>query len=111
MQRLWGRKVGDLGFADFVRKAQWMAKKLGKDLVRIDRWEPSTQTCRVCGCRRAMRLNTRTFECEACGHIEDRDVNASQNILEAGRRLRLGASSKTAHRRQDALATAEFHVL
>jgi putative transposase len=30
MQRLWGRKVGDLGFADFLLKAQWMAKKLGQ---------------------------------------------------------------------------------
>ena len=32
MRRLWGRKVGDLGFADFLLKAQWIAKKLGKDL-------------------------------------------------------------------------------
>jgi hypothetical protein len=36
MHQLWGRKVGDLGFADFLLKAQWMAKKLGKDLVKID---------------------------------------------------------------------------
>ena len=39
MHRLWGRKVGDLGFADFLLKAQWMAKKLGRDLVKIDCWE------------------------------------------------------------------------
>ena len=31
MHRLWGGKVGDLGFADFLFKAQWMAKKLGRD--------------------------------------------------------------------------------
>ena len=26
MHRLWGRKVGDLGFADFLLKAQWMSR-------------------------------------------------------------------------------------
>jgi len=111
MQQLWGRKVGDLGFADFLSKAEWMAKKLVRDLVKIDPWEPSTQTCRVCGRRREIPLNMRTFECHGCGHVEHRDVNASHNILEAGRRLRSGASSKTAHGRQDALVTAESHAL
>jgi putative transposase len=111
MQQLWGRKVGDLGFADFLSKAGWLARKLGRELLKIDEWEPSTKTCRVCGCRREMPLNMRMFECDACGHAEQRDVNASHNILEAGRRLRSGASSKTAHGWQDALVTAESHAL
>jgi putative transposase len=51
MHQLWGRKVGDLGFADFLLKAQWMVKKLGKDLIKIDRWEPTTKTCHLCGTR------------------------------------------------------------
>jgi putative transposase len=51
MQQLWGRKVGDLGFADFLLKAQWMAKKLGRNLVKIDCWEPTTKTCHLCGYR------------------------------------------------------------
>src|SRR6516165_3448213 len=109
IQQLWGRKVGDLGFADFLSKAEWMAKKLVRDLVKIDPWEPSTRTSSVCGRRREIPLNMRTFECHGCGHVEHRDVNASHNILEAGRRLRSGASSKTAHGRQDALVTAESH--
>ena len=111
MQQLWGRKVGDLGFADFLSKAGWMARKLGRDLIKIDQWEATTKTCRVCGRRRDMPLNMRIFVCEGCGHIEHRDLNASNNILEAGRRLRSGASSKTAHGWQDALVTAESHAL
>jgi putative transposase len=111
MQRLWGRKVGDLGFADFLLKAQWMVKKLGKDVVKIDRWEPTTTLCHLCGHRQDMRLNMRTFVCDGCGNVECRDVNASHNILEAGRRLRSGAPSKTTHRWQDALVTAESHAL
>ena len=95
MHQLWGRKVGDLGFADFLLKAQWMAKKLGKDLVKIDCWEPTTKTCHLCGHCQDMPLNVRTFVCGGCGNIECRDVNAAHNILEAGRRLRSGDTRKT----------------
>jgi transposase len=81
-----------------------MAKKLVRDLLKIGQWEPSTKTCRMCGRRREMPLNVRIFVCECCGHVEHRDLNASHNILEAGRRLRSGASSKTTHGWQDALS-------
>jgi len=58
MHQLWGRKVADLGFADFLLKVQWMAQKLGKDLVKIDRWEPTTKTCHLCGHVQDMPLNS-----------------------------------------------------
>ena len=110
MHQLWGRKVGDLGFADFLLKTQWMATKLGKELVKIDRWEPTTQICHVCGHRQEMPLNMRTFVCGGCGNVEDRDVNASHNILEAGRSLRSGATRKTSQEASGAI-TAESHRL
>ena len=110
MQQLWGRKVGDLGFADFLIKAQWMAKKLGRDLVKIDCWEPTTKTCHLCGHRQDMPLNMRTFVCDGCGNVECRDVNAGRNILEAGRRLRPGDTSKTPSG-ASVVITAESHLL
>ena len=105
-----GRKVGDLGFADFLLKTQWMAKKQGRDVVKIDRWEPTTQTCHLCGHAQDMPLNVRTFACGGCGHIECRDVNAARNILEAGRRLWSGDTRKTSQEASVAI-TAESHVL
>jgi putative transposase len=110
MHQLWGRKVGDLGFADFLLKTQWMATKLGKELVKIDRWEPTTQICHVCNHRQQMPLNMRTFACGGCGNVEDRDVNASHNILEAGRSLRSGATRKTSQEASGAI-TAESQRL
>ena len=89
MHQLRGRKVGDLGFADFLLKAQWMAQKLGKDLVKIDCWEPTTKTCYLCGHRQDMPLNIRTFVCGGCGNVEQRDINAAHNIF-GGRRLEVG---------------------
>jgi putative transposase len=111
MRRLWGRKVSDLGFGDFLQKVEWLAGKLGRTFVKIDRFEPTTQTCHACGHRQGMPLEVRTFVCEACGRTEDRDLNAAKNILEAGRGLRTGAGRKTAARRLPALVTAEFHGL
>lgn len=111
MHQLWGRKVGDIGFSDFLLKAQWMAKKLGKDLIKIDRWEPTTVLCHGCGNRQNLSLNMRLFECGVCGKIVDRDTNAALNILEAGRRLWPGDASKTVARRQVSFLTAESHAL
>jgi putative transposase len=65
MQQLWGRKVGDLGFADFLRKAEWLARKLVRDLLKIDQWEPTTKSCHLCGHRQDMQLNMRRFECRS----------------------------------------------
>jgi putative transposase len=110
MHQLWGRKVGDLGFADFLRKAQWMATKHGRELVKIDRWEPTSKTCHLCGQVQEMPLNMRTFVCGGCENIEDRDVNASHNILEAGRSLRSGDTRKTTSVASVAI-TAESHGL
>ncbi len=110
MQQLWGRKVGDLGFGDFLLKTEWMAKKLWKDLVKIDRWEPTTKRCHLCGYCQEMPLKTRTLVCKSCGNVDDRDLNAAYNILEAGRRLRSGDTSKTS-REASVVNTAESHRL
>ena len=79
MQQLWGRKVGDLGFADFLSKAGWMATKLGRDLVKIDQWTPTTKRCSCCRHIQDVALNVRLFVCERRAHTEDRDVNAAKS--------------------------------
>jgi putative transposase len=110
MHQHWGRKVSDLGFAEFLLKTQWIATKLGKELVQINRWEPTSQVCHLCQHRQQMSLNMRIFVCGGCGHVEDRDLNAAHNILEAGRSLRSGATRKTSHEASGAI-TAESHRL
>lgn len=85
MQRLWGRKVNDLAFRDFLNILEWVAQKSGKQVVYIDRWYPSSKTCSSCrhvlGC---LDLSVRRWLCPAC-HVEnDRDKNASTNIKMVG---------------------------
>lgn len=85
MQRMWGRKINDLAFADFVKILSVMATKHGKKLIKINQWEATSKTCSVCGHRKKeMPLNIRKWTCPTCGTHHDRDVNAAQNILRVG---------------------------
>ena len=57
---------------------------LGKQLVKIDKWFPSSKTCRHCGyVNSELTLSDRTWICE-CGEIIDRDINAAINIRNVG---------------------------
>ena len=81
MQRLWGRKISDLGFADFLIILKYVAEKTGKAVVQIGKWLPSSKTCSVCGTiKDSLELRERTFRCCECGFVSDRDLNAAINI-------------------------------
>ncbi len=84
MQRLWGRKVSDLAFAEFIKITEWVAYRKGKIVQFIDRWFPSSKLCGGCGCiNDDLRLEDRTWRCK-CGQLNDRDGNAAKNIERAG---------------------------
>ena len=85
MQSLWGRKVSDLGFADFVKKLVYIASKKGGKITFIDKWYPSSRTCSVCGAvNEALNLRDRNWRCNDCGTTHDRDRNAAINIYRVG---------------------------
>jgi putative transposase len=84
MKRLWGRKVSDLGFAEFVGILQQVAAKTGAEIVQVDRWLPTSKACAACGRLQDMPLSQRHFECPDCGWSCSRDQNAALNILAAG---------------------------
>jgi len=85
MQRLWGRKITDLGFYSFMLKLKYLAAKKGKIVHNIDRFEPSSKTCSVCGyLYKDLTLKEREWLCPECETLHDRDLNASYNILRVG---------------------------
>lgn len=89
MQKLYGRKISDLGFADFVGKLKYMAQKTGSVVVEVDRFFPSSQLCSVCGHKYAgiKELGIREWICPKCGSRHERDRNAAINIEHEGRRI------------------------
>lgn len=85
MQRMWGRKVSDYAFAEFVSILEWEALKNGSRVIKVDRWFPSSKTCHVCGSlNNDLGLKDRVWVCECCGTELDRDINAAINIRNAG---------------------------
>jgi putative transposase len=83
MKAMWGRRVSDLGFGQFLSVLEWVSLKRGKRLVKIDRFTPTTKTCSGCGQKHQLTLLERTLAC-ACGLTIDRDHNAAINIKTAG---------------------------
>ena len=85
MKRLWGRKVSDLAFGEFVYILEWTCAKYGKNLVRAGRWQPTTKVCHVCQYKNEdLTLGDRYWRCPKCSTSHDRDINAAKVILQVG---------------------------
>ena len=77
--------IGDSGWGEFVRQLNYKCDWYGRDYVKIDRWYPSSKRCSGCGNAVAsMSLDIRSWVCNFCGALHDRDINAAVNILAAG---------------------------
>ena len=85
MKKLWGRKISDLSYGEFVQILEWEAIKNGSEVVKIDRFAPSSKACHCCGfINDKLTLNIRSWVCPSCGEHLDRDVNAAINIRNLG---------------------------
>jgi putative transposase len=77
--------ISDSGWGEFVRQLDYKCRWYGRNLVKIDKWFPSSKRCSSCGhIVDKMPLNIRSWQCPSCGVNHDRDVNAGKNILAAG---------------------------
>ena len=111
MTRLWGRKVNDLSFGSFVQKLEHVASKYGTEVVKVDRFYPSSKTCSVCQhVNERLSLHDRRWVCPKCGTSHDRDLNASVNILRQGI-ASSGSTCKTQLAARGASPTGESPLL
>ena len=78
------KSVHDAGWATFLGLLEAKAAQHDRQVVKVGRWVPTSQTCSACGYRDGpKRLSVRVWACPACGTVHDRDVNAARNILVA----------------------------
>ncbi|MGL6025345.1 MAG: RNA-guided endonuclease InsQ/TnpB family protein, partial [Cetobacterium sp.] len=83
-----GKSVADNSWAMFTVMLKYKAMFCGKQVIKIDKWFPSSKTCSICGnIKTELALSERVYKCEHCNSEIDRDLNASINIREAGRIL------------------------
>lgn len=91
------RAVSGAAFGEVRRQLTYKAERSGVRLIVADRWFPSSKTCSACGAvRDTLGLGERVFRCPACGFIEDRDLNAAQNLRAWGLRVLTGGTPVTA---------------
>jgi putative transposase len=75
------QSISDAGWSSFVTKLEYKAEWLGKTILRIGRFEPSSKICNVCGYyNSSLTLKDREWECPDCKTKHDRDINAAINI-------------------------------
>ncbi len=88
--------VSDSNFGEIRRQFTYKAEIYGTWLVIIDRFYPSSKMCSACGyVKPELTLQERTFVCEACGMVLERDHNAAINLLHEA--LRTTGSSSGSH--------------
>jgi len=77
--------VGDVSFGMFLTQLEYKCKWYGVNLIKIDRFAPSSKTCGKCGhVYKELKLSERSWTCPECATFHDRDFNAACNIKEFG---------------------------
>lgn len=78
------RAISDLGLYEFKRQLIYKANDKGKTVKELNRWFPSSKTCSNCNyvlAKEDLPLSVRSWDCPNCLQSNDRDLNASINIL------------------------------
>ena len=81
------KAISEQGWSQFVEFLNYKLVFKGGELIKINRFFPSSQMCSNCSTRQKMSLDMRTYNCPTCGFSIDRDLNAARNIKEEGIRI------------------------
>jgi putative transposase len=75
------RAIADAAPGQVRRQLGYKTAWYGGQLVVADRWYPSSKTCSACGAVKAkLALADRKYQCDHCGAVLDRDLNAAINL-------------------------------
>lgn len=75
------RSIQEENLSEFRRILTYKCEQNGTALVIADRWYPSSKTCSCCGSiKYNLKLSDRTYKCDVCGLVMDRDENAALNL-------------------------------
>ena len=74
-------KIAEQKFYEFKRQMKYKCQFNKIEFFEADRWYPSSKACSRCGgIKKDLKLSDRTYNCNECGLVIDRDKNASINL-------------------------------
>jgi putative transposase len=83
------KSIYDVSWSKFFQLLEYKSNWYGKEIIKINRFEPSSKTCSCCGwINDNQTLADRIFNCPICGLEIDRDLNASINIRKEGIKIK-----------------------
>ncbi|MCJ8503557.1 transposase [Kocuria flava] len=82
MRTRMAKSVQDAGWGILVRLLHEKAVEQHREVAVVDRWQPTSQVCAVCGTKDGRKpLHVRVWTCRSCSAVLDRDFNAAVNIM------------------------------
>lgn len=93
--KAFNKSLTDASFSKLCSLIEWKSKLKGKYYYKINTYYPSSQICSRCGYKNEelKDLSIREYDCPKCGAHNDRDINASLNILFEGLKLHYNLES------------------
>jgi putative transposase len=75
------KSISDVGWSMFTTMLQYKCDWYGVNLLKVNRFYPSSKTCNKCGSiNKDLTLKDREWTCSKCNTTHDRDINAAINI-------------------------------
>ena len=83
------KHLKNLPIRELIRVLKYKSNWLGKKVIEINKYYPSSQCCNRCDYKNedVKDLSIRKWTCPECGLIHDRDINASINIMFEGLKI------------------------
>jgi putative transposase len=93
------KAIGEVGWGMFAQFLEYKAARAGKGFIKVNRYFPSSKSCSCCRhVQPSLPLKFRSWRCDQCGTLHDRDINAAQNIRNEAQRMIAAGIAGTAHR-------------
>lgn len=74
------QSICDVSWREFNRQLDYKSEWYGKNIIRIDRYQPSSKICNCGNIKDDLKLSDRTWTCQGCNTTHDRDILAANNI-------------------------------